>query len=97
MTPSVPMLISQIAELRWHHDAKRADADILRIGRKPVIRARGDVELRLAERPVIAPVGGVGDCRVKAQQFRRSEEHTSELQSLMRISYAVFCLKKKNT
>src|SRR3546814_1396863 len=28
---------------------------------------------------------------------RRSEEHTSELQSLMRISYAVFCLKKKRT
>src|SRR3546814_7483999 len=28
---------------------------------------------------------------------RRSEEHTSELQSLMRISYAVFCLKKKQT
>src|SRR3546814_8707213 len=33
------------------------------------------------------------------QDFRmpRSEEHTSELQSLMRISYAVFCLKKKKT
>src|SRR3546814_8165438 len=30
-------------------------------------------------------------------RFRRSEEHTSELQSLMRISYAVFCLKKKKT
>src|SRR3546814_10110096 len=29
--------------------------------------------------------------------FPRSEEHTSELQSLMRISYAVFCLKKKTT
>src|SRR3546814_2976491 len=29
-------------------------------------------------------------------QSKRSEEHTSELQSLMRISYAVFCLKKKN-
>src|SRR3546814_5396823 len=29
-------------------------------------------------------------------RFLRSEEHTSELQSLMRISYAVFCLKKKN-
>src|SRR3546814_1850366 len=29
--------------------------------------------------------------------FVRSEEHTSELQSLMRISYAVFCLKKKTT
>src|SRR3546814_8138808 len=31
------------------------------------------------------------------QLDRRSEEHTSELQSLMRISYAVFCLKKKKT
>src|SRR3546814_4134929 len=31
-----------------------------------------------------------------ADGFWRSEEHTSELQSLMRISYAVFCLKKKN-
>src|SRR3546814_343917 len=30
------------------------------------------------------------------ERHRRSEEHTSELQSLMRISYAVFCLKKKN-
>src|SRR3546814_7540859 len=30
-------------------------------------------------------------------QTKRSEEHTSELQSLMRISYAVFCLKKKKT
>src|SRR3546814_4675567 len=32
----------------------------------------------------------------QALGIRRSEEHTSELQSLMRISYAVFCLKKKN-
>src|SRR3546814_9930811 len=32
-----------------------------------------------------------------AVDFARSEEHTSELQSLMRISYAVFCLKKKQT
>src|SRR3546814_9277417 len=31
------------------------------------------------------------------RSVERSEEHTSELQSLMRISYAVFCLKKKNT
>src|SRR3546814_3390080 len=35
--------------------------------------------------------------RMKSQpERRRSEEHTSELQSLMRISYAVFCLKKKH-
>src|SRR3546814_10490875 len=33
--------------------------------------------------------------KVQARHFFRSEEHTSELQSLMRISYAVFCLKKK--
>src|SRR3546814_1293960 len=33
---------------------------------------------------------------LEALGFDRSEEHTSELQSLMRISYAVFCLKKKN-
>src|SRR3546814_5237042 len=33
---------------------------------------------------------------LKRRGCRRSEEHTSELQSLMRISYAVFCLKKKN-
>src|SRR3546814_2638799 len=34
---------------------------------------------------------------VRAVTETRSEEHTSELQSLMRISYAVFCLKKKTT
>src|SRR3546814_14092510 len=33
---------------------------------------------------------------VTSPSIARSEEHTSELQSLMRISYAVFCLKKKN-
>src|SRR3546814_8969646 len=33
---------------------------------------------------------------VTTRRSERSEEHTSELQSLMRISYAVFCLKKKN-
>src|SRR3546814_1416143 len=37
------------------------------------------------------------DQYVKVLKALRSEEHTSELQSLMRISYAVFCLKKKNT
>src|SRR3546814_8207596 len=43
--------------------------------------------------------GGVGivdrDVGGPRRRSRRSEEHTSELQSLMRISYAVFCLKKK--
>src|SRR3546814_10579862 len=39
--------------------------------------------------------GGVGE--QVGREMLRSEEHTSELQSLMRISYAVFCLKKKKT
>src|SRR3546814_3246944 len=47
-----------------------------------------------------AEVSGIAGCNRPAKLFgrqrrRRSEEHTSELQSLMRISYAVFCLKKK--
>src|SRR3546814_2247336 len=37
-----------------------------------------------------------GACPNLCRRVLRSEEHTSELQSLMRISYAVFCLKKKN-
>src|SRR3546814_1318133 len=40
------------------------------------------------------PKQGENESRADYNQ-RRSEEHTSELQSLMRISYAVFCLKKK--
>src|SRR3546814_20360059 len=47
--------------------------------------------LRTAEGAVVQVEAGPADARC------RSEEHTSELQSLMRISYAVFCLKKKNT
>src|SRR3546814_9770123 len=39
--------------------------------------------------------GGVLRVAMQVQEMKRSEEHTSELQSLMRISYAVFCLKKK--
>src|SRR3546814_6315795 len=40
---------------------------------------------------------GAGPYRATGLAQCRSEEHTSELQSLMRISYAVFCLKKKTT
>src|SRR3546814_9308993 len=53
--------------------------------------------LIFVDRPHIAesrhcPTQTIGLIR---REFRRSEEHTSELQSLMRISYAVFCLKTK--
>src|SRR3546814_2063010 len=51
-----------------------------------------------SRRPDIAicSVRGMG-VAVSVRTCTRSEEHTSELQSLMRISYAVFCLKKKKT
>src|SRR3546814_2003848 len=55
----------------------------------------GDADFEILPRPVH------GDSRrpegVCERKASRSEEHTSELQSLMRISYAVFCLKKKKT
>src|SRR3546814_2358009 len=72
--------------------------------RSPTMRSR---ELRLnateAERKLWAQLSArkVSGIRFNRQfpigPFIRSEEHTSELQSLMRISYAVFCLKKKTT
>src|SRR3546814_5875141 len=43
-----------------------------------------------------ATAGTVTAAGISLETQSRSEEHTSELQSLMRISYAVFCLKKKN-
>src|SRR3546814_1288647 len=42
------------------------------------------------------PKTGEEHALARTERKSRSEEHTSELQSLMRISYAVFCLKKKN-
>src|SRR3546814_7093047 len=50
---------------------------------------------RLALAPESAHLGPIVQMGVGDDRARRSEEHTSELQSLMRISYAVFCLKKK--
>src|SRR3546814_2538211 len=59
-----------------------------------LVQDRADALCRL----VIADKGGKGfpQGAAAAAVIPRSEEHTSELQSLMRISYAVFCLKKKN-
>src|SRR3546814_3192597 len=72
---------------------KRIDADRL-VAAGTLITAAAMALLGLATGPAMAlpaaVLGGLGWITV------RSEEHTSELQSLMRISYAVFCLKKKN-
>src|SRR3546814_8023191 len=63
-------------------DLRRLAEDILnRLALEP---AFGDARVEIA---------GIG----RVMLVVRSEEHTSELQSLMRISYAVFCLTKKNT
>src|SRR3546814_4360984 len=50
-----------------------------------------DVIIERARDPRLQPIAD------GAADVKRSEEHTSELQSLMRISYAVFCLQKKKT
>src|SRR3546814_7280356 len=66
------------------------------IGRKPAVVAV-HVEQQLHAAHVIGRVDAAIADRIADTHDARSEEHTSELQSLMRISYAVFCLKKKKT
>src|SRR3546814_9206888 len=74
----------QLVERRHLGDAGRAP------GRPQVDEQRLAPERRQRHRRIVGAAKGGGGCRI------RSEEHTSELQSLMRTSYAVFCLKKKN-
>src|SRR3546814_8332473 len=72
-------------------------AEVHRTGRRPVqldqrAACRGLATTGLTHQAQRLALG-----HVERQAVHRSEEHTSELQSLMRISYAVFCLKKKKT
>src|SRR3546814_9390697 len=60
------------------------------------LERRGRTSMGIRIEVVATRDGGRTEERVTEGLFR-SEEHTSELQSLMRISYAVFCLTKKNT
>src|SRR3546814_6558224 len=88
--------------------ARRPGVRVERATARPVgglcLRRRGrQVRERLCrrldqgdERRPLRP-GGLKMARPLLRGAARSEEHTSELQSLMRISYAVFCLKKKKT
>src|SRR3546814_7186682 len=62
----------------------------------PVWRAETPEGAKLFDARSGAPLPALTESQVRAQA-RRSEEHTSELPSLMRTSYAVFCLKKTNT
>src|SRR3546814_6217943 len=73
-------------------DADRPDVHAVDVDGARFAHRRGQRAGR-ARRCLYGPSGA--DHRPGVADFR-SEEHTSELQSLMRISYAVFCLKKKN-
>src|SRR3546814_8667031 len=75
-------------ELRVRDQGSRRDA--ARDRRKRDARGDRDLDAQRRDRPRPEPDHPAG-------AGIRSEEHTSELQSLMRISYAVFCLKKKKT
>src|SRR3546814_15948035 len=68
---------------------ERGQAQVRSLAQLVVALARVRLELTLADRHQAIGQGRQPHCA------KRSEEHTSELQSLMRNSYAVFCLKKK--
>src|SRR3546814_3890291 len=67
-------------------------AALLGLGMGPMQAASRTLVARLSPPDMVGEFYGIFSL-----SGRRSEEHTSELQSLMRISYAVFCLKKKKT
>src|SRR3546814_5591069 len=94
------MLVEQVLDV----DLRTKPAEIItrrcvdeRVGRQVAGRAvdlgldRADIADATADKGIAEFIARINTRRA----LRRSEEHTSELQSLMRISYAVFCLKKK--
>src|SRR3546814_5824989 len=95
------------SSIRWHDGAlvsgpRRGRRLHLQQRAQQVGVAAGVVDGAVAVRHVAEPLRRVvlgpagGEVPAAAPGGERSEEHTSELQSLMRISYAVFCLKTKN-
>src|SRR3546814_7457386 len=81
----------------WSSDVCSSDLFSRYDGTRLGTGSRYQPDRRLARRPGRCPPHGPSWARQHYQhKLNRSEEHTSELQSLMRISYAVFCLKKKN-
>src|SRR3546814_3480046 len=78
---------------RRHAIQARVAMRPLRPSRRWEKKRRGS-EIVHSPPPCTAPTPA-STSRSRASAYRRSEEHTSELQSLMRTSYAVFCLKKK--
>src|SRR3546814_9276934 len=79
--PSTRRRLTPAAAAAAMIDPARSPASTVTVSKNPVLKGAKPSDLSPAASTVAR---------------RRSEEHTSELQSLMRISYAVFCLKKKN-
>src|SRR3546814_2830842 len=67
------------------------------IGERPVLSRRLVFDTKETTSSMLRPLKSSPNTKMLVGLPGRSEEHTSELQSLMRISYAVFCLKKKKT
>src|SRR3546814_10088648 len=95
--------VAEARQLPDYPDAAALDAATDQLGSYPPLVFAGEARNLTADLARVA--GGEafllqgGDCAESFAEFHpnnmlRSEEHTSELQSLMRISYAVFCLKK---
>src|SRR3546814_3156369 len=83
-------------EQRLAHRLGRRRRLGVRVRGAPVLERRGDPAAETTRRPAEVRFQNLPDVHAARHAQRvRSEEHTSELQSLMRISYAVFCLKKK--
>src|SRR3546814_4832601 len=79
---------------------EESDEKVLYLEKHHITGTDNTIELVLDEEPYeagIDPYNKLVDRSSGDNRKRRSEEHTSELQSLMRISYAVFCLKKKKS
>src|SRR3546814_10070933 len=79
----------------FRSELRTVDEDFAIIG-NAAGRRIGHVRLRVGDRDAVVQMQ-FARAAIIVETIGRSEEHTSELQSLMRISYAVFCLKKKNT
>src|SRR3546814_2163282 len=98
----MPLRFGQPQAMTWNHRQSLKEVlrhVLFRTGNERVLlnhkRRRGLIVDHIAESSTAARFGAVYERGVWIRSGDRSEEHTSELQSLMRISYAVFCLKKK--
>src|SRR3546814_3511863 len=97
-------MVKETSRTAWRWRARPSAAEILKVTARSSTSRTGGVFIGLLGR--VGHGGGIetgwrpqarsaADARTGSHRWHRSEEHTSEIQSLMRISYAVFRLKQK--